>query len=326
MAAIGREPKPTNEKSVAVTGANGFVGSALIAHLAWQKTPAIALARSRPHDLPAGTQWRGMPDLASGDPESQALAGVRALIHCAARVHIMRDPAPDPLEAFRRVNRDGTLRLANAAARAGVRHFVFVSSIKVNGEATAPGEPFTPDSEPRPVDPYAVSKAEAEIGLQDIARQTGMLVTIVRPVLVFGPGVKANFAALAAAARAGLPLPLANIANRRSFIFVDNLADLLAEIARGRLPGGRLYLASDGPALSTGELVRSMALAQGRAARLFPFPHGLIATLARLAGRQDVINRLIGSLEVDRQHLEQAGWTPPFSLQHGLERTFRSGI
>lgn len=238
----------------------------------------------------------------------------------------MRDRAPDPLDAFRSVNCRGTLNLARAAAAARVKHFIFVSSIKVLGEETAPGHPFTPDDPHCPRDPYGISKAEAEDGLQRLARETGLLVTIVRPVLVYGPGVRANFAALAKVARSGLPLPIGNISNRRSFVFVDNLADLLVKLALGELPGGTVYLPSDGPSMSTPQLVREMARAQGCEARLAPAPLALARLMARLTGKTDVLRRLVGNLEVDHKHLDVAGWTPPFDLAQGLARTFSSPL
>lgn len=307
--------------AIGVTGANGFVGAAVIRCLVAAGFPAVAFSRGS-FSPPAPATWRSLGELGRTTPAAEHLQKLRAVIHCAARVHVMRESTPDPLAAFRDVNCRGTLELARAAAAAGVPHFIFVSTIKVMGEETAEGRPFRPGDSLSPCDPYAISKAEAEEGLAEVARESGMTVTIARPVLVYGPGVRANFAALAKAARSGLPLPISNIANRRSFVFVENLADLLVRLAVDELPGGRIYLPSDGPALSTPQLVREMARAQGREVRLFPAPLSLARLFARLAGKDEALRRLVGNLEVDRDHLEAAGWVPPFDLAEGLTRTF----
>ncbi len=309
--------------AIGVTGANGFIGTAVLRRLVAAGYPAVAFSRGS-FSPPAPATWRPLGDLARTTPSAEHLQKLRALIHCAARVHVMRERAPDPLGAFRDINCRGTLDLARAAAAAGVPHFIFVSTIKVMGEETVSGRPFRPGDPLAPCDPYAISKAEAEEGLTALPCESGMMVTIVRPVLVYGPGVRANFAALAKVAGSGLPLPISNIANRRSFLFVDNLADLLVRLAVNELPGGRIYLPSDGPALSTPQLVREMARAQGREVQLFPAPLSLARLFARFAGKGEAMRRLLGNLEVDREHLEAAGWVPPFDLAEGLMRTFSS--
>lgn len=314
----------TEHGAVAVTGATGFVGGALVDFLAAAGVPVVALSRTPPagpgNNL--GVEWRKMPPLGPTSDYRGLFDGVGCVIHCAARVHVMSDPAADPLTEFRRVNRDGTLALAEAAASAGVERFVFVSSIKVNGERTVPGAPFGPEDLPRPVDPYGISKWEAETGLQAIAGRTGMELAVIRPVLVYGPGVRANFAAIARLAASGMPLPLGAADNRRSLVFVGNLVDLLARMAVRPLPARRLLLVSDGEAISTGELVRALAQAQGRRARLIPVPASIMRGIARIAGRAAIAERLFGSLETDTAHLSEIGWQPPFTLAQGLQRTF----
>ena len=297
------------------------MGSAVIRWLAANGHPAVAFARQA-LSPPEPAIWRPLAGLEGAQPTVDQFRDLRSLIHCAARVHVMRDRAADPLDAFREINCRGTLRLARSAAAARVEHFIFVSTIKVMGEQTTDGKPFRPHDETSPQDPYGISKAEAEEELTQLATETGMTVTIVRPVLVYGPGVRANFAALAKAARSGLPLPLGNIANQRSFVFVDNLADLLGRLSVGKLPGGRIYLPSDGPPVSTRHLVREMARAQGRKARFFPVPWSLANLVAKLTKKDEFLRRMVGNLEVDREHLNAVGWVPPFDLAQGLTRTF----
>lgn len=308
---------------VAVTGASGFVGSALVDRLAEDGQQVIALSRN-PAKVPANAEWRPMADLSEDRDRGDELRGAGVVVHCAARVHVMRDKAADPLESFREINRRGTMSLAKAASLEGVRHFIFVSSIKVNGEHTRPGHPFAPQDAAKPQDPYGLSKAEAEADLREIGHETGMTITIVRPVLVYGPGVRANFAALAKLARSGLPIPLGSVENRRSLIYLGNLVDLLAKLVSGELPGGRVYLPSDGDPVSTAQLVGMMARAQARPARIIPFPTKLMRILARSLGRADVAERLLGDLEVDSRHLNALGWSPPYSTDEGVRCTLRN--
>lgn len=308
--------------TIGVTGASGFIGSALLSRLSQSGAETVALSRSCPASLPLETEWRAMPELDSHGGFEDAIGGIDVLVHCAARVHMVRDTASDPLKSFRAVNRDGTARLAEAAARHGVRHFIFLSSIKVNGEETAAGRPFGPDDPPAPRGPYAISKAEAEGELRAVSERTGMLVTIVRPVLVYGPGVRANFAALGKLARSRVPLPLGSVRNRRSMVYVENLVDLLAKLVLGEVKGGSVFLASDGAPVSTAELVRMMSEAQGKQARLVNVPPLILETVASLVGRREIANRLLGSLETDADHLLAAGWVPPYTMAAGIARTF----
>jgi UDP-glucose 4-epimerase len=236
----------------------------------------------------------------------------------------MRDGAIDPLAEFRRVNVEGTLRLASQAADRGVRRFVFISSIKVNGEETSPGAPFTAADAARPADPYGVSKWEAEEGLRGLARERGMDVVIIRPVLVYGPGVKANMLAMMRWLHRGVPLPLGAIHNRRSLVAVDNLVDLVMVALHHPAAANRTLLVSDDHDVSTTELLERMGAALGRPARLLPVPAALLTAGARMLGRAEVARRLCGSLQVDiRETRATLGWIPPVSLDEGLRATAR---
>jgi UDP-glucose 4-epimerase len=233
----------------------------------------------------------------------------------------MHDTAADPLTAFRAVNVEGTLNLARQAAAAGVKRFVFVSSVKVNGEATLPGQPFTADDAPAPLDAYGISKMEAEQALREIALQTGMEVVIIRPPLVYGPGVKANFAAMMRWLQRGVPLPLGAIHNQRSLVALDNLVDLIVTCLTHPAAANQTFLVSDGEDVSTTELLRRMGRAMGRPARLIPVPVSWLKLAAALVGKRDVAQRLCGSLQVDIEKTRRLlGWTPPLTLDQGLKK------
>lgn len=306
---------------VLVTGASGFVGGRLLERLAAENRAAVAAVRRRigpPGDVPAVV----IDDIDRHTDWSAALGGCEVVVHTAARVHMMRDAAPDPLAAFRRVNVEGTLNLARQAASAGVRRFVFVSSIKVNGEATLPGRPFRANDPPAPADPYGVSKLEAEQGLFVLARDSGMEVVVVRPVLVYGPGVGANFLSMMRWLRRGLPLPLGALGNRRSLLALDNLVDLLVHCLDHPAAAGAVFLASDGEDLSTPDLLRRLGVALGRPARLLPAPPAFLQAGATLLGRRALAQRLCGSLQVDSTATrERLDWTPPLSVNAALELT-----
>lgn len=305
-----------------MTGATGFVGKALCAPLVRSNPVRVAVRNSAVKGLPDGVdvaQRRLSPD----QDWSDALVGVRVVVHCAARVHVMKEEAADPLAEFRRVNVDGTLRLASQAAGAGVKRFVFVSSIKVNGEQTQFEEPFTADQQANPSDPYGISKMEAEKGLRALAQETGMEVVIIRPPLVYGPGVKANFLAMMRWLWGGVPLPLGAVTeNRRSLVGLDNLVDLIVTCIDHPAAANQTFLVSDGEDLSTAALLQRMGRALGRPARLIPVPVGFVKLGAALAGRASVAQRLCGSLEVDiTKTREMLGWSPPVSVDEGLRRT-----
>jgi nucleoside-diphosphate-sugar epimerase len=306
----------------AVTGANGFVGQRVVALFAERGVRVRAAARSRPDALAEGVEWAAAPDLGPDADWSTVVAGMDVVVHCAARVHVMHDSAADPLAEFRRVNVAGTLALARAAVAAGVKRFVFLSSIKVNGEGTPPDRPYRADDTPAPVDPYGVSKLEAEQALFALAAETGMEVTVTRPVLVYGPGVRANFRAMMAVVAKGLPLPLGAVHNRRSMVFVGNLADLVYAAATHPAAAGQVLLVSDGEDMSTSAMLRALGTALGKPARLVPVPVGPMRFAATLLGKRAVAQRLFGSLAVDIAPTRALlGWSPPFSVALGFAKS-----
>lgn len=307
---------------ILITGASGFVGKALCANLVKRCAVRISVRNKSVADWPVGSDVIQ----ASLSPEQdwvKALSGVSSVIHCAARVHVMNEEAVDPLVEFRRVNVEGTLRLARQAAEARVRRFLFVSSIKVNGEHSSLGNPFTADQPPAPGDPYGVSKCEAEAGLRALSQETGMEVVIIRPPLVYGPGVKANFLAMMRWLQRGMPLPLGGVtANRRSLVFLDNLVNLIVTCVDHPAAANQTFLVSDDEDLSTAALLRRMAAALGKPARLLPVPVELITMGAKLIGRPGIAQRLCGSLQADIGKTKALlGWSPPASVDDGLRIT-----
>lgn len=306
--------------SLLITGANGFVGRMLCSEALARGAKVQGATRS-PCNLPIGINNVVVGSIDGGTYWLDALTDCDAIVHLAARVHIMQEAAIDPLEEFRRVNVQGTLNLARQAAAAGVRRFVMVSSIKVNGESTQPGFPFTAEDAPAPQDAYAVSKMEAEQGLRDIARQSGMDVVIIRPPLVYGPGVKANFATMMRWLKHRVPLPLGAIHNQRSLVALDNLVDLIVTCITHPAATNQTFLVSDGEDISTTELLRHMGQILGCPARLMPVPTSWLNLAANMLGQQDVAHRLCGSLQVDIEKTQcLLGWTPPLSLDEGLRR------
>ena len=285
---------------VLLTGASGFVGGAVASRiLACPGTELTVAVRSKLGRMPDCVSVTRITELAGATDWRNSLEGVNTIIHTAARVHVMTESSNDPLQAYREVNVNGTLNLARQAAQAGVGRFVFVSSIKVNGEATQPGQHFSADDVPSPLDPYGVSKLEAELGLRDIEAQTGMEVVIVRPPLVYGPGVKANFASMMRWVVRGVPLPLGAIHNARSLVALDNLVDLLVTCLKHPAAAGQTFLVSDGEDVSTTDLLRRTALAMGKKALLLPVPASVLELSATLLGKRAVAQRLCGSLQID---------------------------
>jgi nucleoside-diphosphate-sugar epimerase len=312
---------------VLVTGASGFVGRAVVARLALDEGTTVRAATRRPAEpLPPSAHHAIVGDLATDTDWRAALEDVDAIVHAAARVHVMHDDAADPLAEFRRVNVEGTVSLARQAAAAGVRRFVFVSSIKVNGEATTRGRPFRADDAAAPIDPYGVSKHEAEIALRSISAQTGMEVTVVRPVLVYGPGVRGNFRSMIEWVRRGAPLPLGGLDNRRSLVALDNLVDLLVTCARHPAAANRTFLVSDGDDVSTAELLRRVAQATGRGARLVPVPAAALRVVGALVGASAQVQRLCGDLQVDIGPTRKVlGWEPLVNMADALRHMVAAG-
>ncbi|SMH57902.1 UDP-glucose 4-epimerase family protein [Azospirillum agricola] len=306
---------------VLVTGANGFVGRALVPLLAERGHHVRAAVRKAGTVVPDAAETVAIGDIGPDTDWHRALDGIDAVAHLAARVHVMKDTAADPLAAFRAVNTDGTRRLAEQAAASGVRRFVYLSSIKA----------LVDESQPRPLDeatpadphsPYGVSKLEAEQALAGIAADSGLEVAVIRPPLVYGPGVAGNFRSLLKLVASGLPLPLGGLDNRRSLIFVGNLADAAALCLTHPGASGGHFLVHDGQPLSTAELVRAIGTAIGRPARLVPLPAGLLALGARLAGKQAVYDRIAGSLTIDDRAIrDRLGWRPPHDPASGLRAT-----
>lgn len=309
--------------SVLVTGANGFVGRAVCAKLLDCGHSVRGAVRNHLHHLASGGEIVQVAAIDGSTDWGGALSGgVDVVIHLAARVHVMHDNAADPLEEFRKVNTVGTEHLARTAAAMGVRRFVYVSTIKVNGEATCEEKKFSETNVPSPKDPYGISKAEAEQALRRVAQETGLEVVIVRPPLVYGAGVKGNFAQMLGVLAKGIPLPLASVRNQRSLVYVGNLVDTLFVCATHKDAAGQTYLVSDGEDISTPDLLRQLGAAMGHPARLFPCPPALLKLAGRLTGKTDQVERLLGSLRVDSSKIRrELSWKPPYSLQEGLQLT-----
>lgn len=305
--------------SVLVTGANGFVGRALCAQFQSHGHDVLGATRTPSGDLPCASVQIG--DVGADTDWRAALAQREVVIHLAAHVHVMHGRPGGMAADFDPVNVAGSEHLARAAARTGVRRFVFLSSVKVNGESTT-GRAFVESDPAAPADAYARSKADAERRLTAIAAETGMELVIVRPPLVYGPGVKANFLELLRAVDAGLPLPFASIDNRRSLVYVGNLVDALESCMSHPAAAKRTFFVSDGRDVSTPQLVREIAAALGKRPLLLPFPPSLLRGVGKLVGRAEQVDRLTGSLQVDITAIEATlAWRPRISLRQGLEQT-----
>jgi nucleoside-diphosphate-sugar epimerase len=305
-----------------VTGANGFVGSSLCAALAKKGFAVRAALRDPAKFAIADCEIVKVPTLAADTDWGEALHGVTTVIHLAARVHVMQDNASNPLDEFRRVNVAGTEQLARSAAANRVKRLVYVSSIKVNGEETREGRKYAETDAPDPQDPYGVSKCEAGLALQRVAAETGLEVVIIRPPLVYGPGVKGNFVQMLKVLVRGTPLPLASVKNLRSLVYVGNLVDALIVCATHPYAAGQTYLVSDGEDISTSGLLRQLADAMGCPSRLFSCPPGLLKLAGLLSGKSNQVERLLGSLQVDSGKIRrELNWAPPYTLQQGLQKT-----
>ncbi|CAN0617645.1 UDP-glucose 4-epimerase [Burkholderia multivorans] len=302
-----------------VTGSNGFVGTALSRRI--EQTGGKVLRVQRSAGGAAGfSDVHVVPSIDGLTDWHTVLRGCANVVHLAARVHMLDDPAADPIVEYRRVNTAGTLRLAEQAAQAGVRRFVFLSSVKVNGEGRE--TPYRADEPPAPGDPYGQSKWEAEMGLASIGARSGMEVVIIRPPLVYGPGVRANFLRLLGAVSRGMPLPLGAIRNRRSIVYVENLVDFVMTCVTNPHAAGRTFMIADDEDVSTPELIERIGNAMGRPARLVPVPPALLRAVGRLCGKSPQVERLLGSLTVDTAPAHgELGWHAPYSLSDGLAAT-----
>ena len=308
-----------NHSSVLVTGATGFVGRALCRQMMAAGHALIPAVRSKagfPNEVVVG-------DIESSTDWRLLLAGCDAVVHLAARAHVMAETAQNPLALYRAVNTDATLNLARQAAEAGVKRFVFISTVKVNGEGR--DAPYREADVPAPADAYAISKWEAEQGLRRIARETGLEVVILRPPLVYGPGVKANFLRLMQLIQKDWPLPLGAIRNRRSLLYLGNLVDAIRLCVEHPAAAGQTFLLDDGEAVSTPELIRAVAHAMGRTARLPAVPVRVTEFAGVLFGKRAAVARLTGSLWVDSSSIRsRLNWTPPYSMEAGLAATVAS--
>jgi len=307
---------------VLVTGATGFVGTALCKELVNKKWAVRASIRSRINiqSLPEEIEITESGSIGPDTDWSKELVDVETIVHLAGRVHVMEDLSSDPLSEYRFVNTAGTERLARCAALSGVRLFIFISTVKVNGEGRE--TPYTAKDVPEPQDPYGLSKLEAEKKLKSVADETGMKVVIIRIPLVYGPGVRANFLKLLQSVDKGIPLPVAGIKNKRSMIYLGNLVDLIIKCLAYKGAEQRIYLVSDGHDISTPELVRQIAKSLGKPPRLFYVPPFMLRLGGFLTGKSHTIERLVGSLYVDASKIrKELNWKPPFTLEQGLKET-----
>lgn len=309
-----------HESGVLVTGANGFIGSHLCNHLHERGYRVCGTVR-KPGTQPSPFKTIIAPTLDRENDWTRVFSGCRTVVHLAARVHITKDSSDDSLKEFRDLNTHATLNLARRAIEQGVTRFLFISSMGVYGTQDHI-KPLSPHDLPTPLTPYAISKYEAELGLQALSADTGLELVIIRPPLVYGPGVGANFLRLLRAVDRGLPLPLDSVRNLRSLVYLGNLVDAIEACLENPLAAGKTYLVSDGDDVSTPELIRRLAHALGRTPRLFPIPPALMRLAGRLLDRGEEIDRLLGSLAVDSSAIRHdLGWIPPYSMKEGLTAT-----
>jgi nucleoside-diphosphate-sugar epimerase len=307
---------------ILVSGANGFIGRALCEKLIADGQPVIGAVRTdmATGRLPVGIERLTIGNIGTYTQWSAALSGVDCVIHLAARAHMLEAGESDAITAYRQVNVAGTQSLAHTAADMGVRRFIYMSSVKVNGNGKP--DPYNEHDRPMPADPYGISKYEAEQVLQEISGSTGLELVVLRPPLVYGPHVKANFLQLLNLVARGIPLPLASVKNKRSLISMTNLIDALLTCIKHPKAAGQTYLVSDGSDISVSDLVKKIALALGKTSHVFPFPIALLRLLAKIIGRTDTVNRILDSLTVNSSKIRSdLDWIPPFTMEDGLKET-----
>ncbi len=311
------------KKTILVTGASGFVGHSVVSFLSGSpQYETRAALRNSSKIFPSPITVIPDCELSLNFDWKSALGKAECVLHCAARVHVMRDSSADPLSEFRRINVEGTLNFARQASQVGVKRFIFLSSLKVNGESTQPGSPFFADDNPNPADPYGISKMEAEQGLRELASKSGMEVVIIRPPLVYGPGVKANFLSLIHWVDRGIPLPLGPVHNKRSLVALDNLVDLIFHCIEHPAAANQTFLVSDDQDLSTTELLKRISRALGKPSRLFPFPAFFLNSAAKMIGKSAITQRLLGSLQADILKTKKLlSWQPPHNVDDALKKT-----
>lgn len=306
---------------ILVTGANGFIGTTLCKYLGSRGFEVIAALRQHVGSFSdMGIRTVSIGSVDGRTDWSNAVSGVDIVVHLAGRAHIVADGKKGSIQAYRQVNAAGTRNLAEQAARAKVKRFIYLSSVKVNGEESK--DTYHENSEPSPADVYGLSKLEGEVQLKIVAHQSGMEGVIIRPPLVYGPGVKANFLSLMRLIKRNIPLPLAGIKNQRSFIYIGNLVDCIHTCITRSAAANQTYLVSDDKDVSTSELVRLIASALGCHVRLFPFPQSLLRSVIGLTGKDNTLKRLFGSLTVNVSKIKsELSWTPPYSVESGLMDT-----
>jgi len=312
----------TSKTNILLTGATGFVGRALLGRLIQSEAFNVTAALRRDWSSSRCSSYV-VGDISASTNWGAALHNQQVVIHAAARVHVLKDEVADPLAEYRSVNVDATLNLARQALIAGVERFIYISSIKVNGEQTPLGRPFTSDDIPDPQDDYAISKWEAEQGLKRIAEQTGMELVILRPPLVYGPGVKGNLERLVKLIKSKAPLPFGSIGNQRTFIALDNLVDLIITCISHPSASNQVFLAGDADDLSTKDLILGLSQAMGKSRRLIPISPLILSFILRLVGKDELALRLLGSLQVDKLKVSNVlGWRPVVSVNEGLKKCF----
>jgi len=310
-------------RRVLITGGRGFIGSSVASYFSSKDVSTRITSRKSPDaNTLAGIEHCVVGDLGADTDWSEALLGVDVVVHCAGRAHVLKEVSRDPLEEFRIVNRDGTIKLALQAASVGVKRFIFLSSIGVNGAASLQNQPFSETDNPAPHNQYSLSKLEAENALFEISRKTGMEVVVVRPPLVYGYDAPGNFALLVKAVRSRLPLPLGSIRNLRSMIFVENLADFIFQVAINPKAANQLFLISDDGDLTIGDVIRKISRSMKIELFLLPLPLGLLRLLAKCIGAHVMVDKLCCTLQVDSSKARKLlGWSPPFSCDDGFSRS-----